>query len=122
MISKTLIFTRGKELPEKNVMIYRHPNPDIISFLTDEDISAFRVELFKNPTDNLDKNTLKLLGNIGAQVVKDTMCISGVREIHIKPHELFVKKETAAAWENIEEKIVEILSRALRKKMIRVVQ
>ena len=107
---------------EKKVMIYRHPNPDNISFLTDEDISAFRVELFKNPADNLRKDTSKTLGNIGAQVVRETMSISGIKEIHIKPHELFVKKETDASWDSIEEKIVEILSRALRKKMIRVVQ
>ena len=109
-------------MPGKKVMIYRHPNSDTVSFLTNEDISAFRVEIFKNPSDNQYEKAIKSLGNLGAQVVKESICIPGVKEIHIKPHELFVKKEAGASWEDIEEKIVEILNRALRRKRIRVIQ
>lgn len=104
------------------VEIYLHPNPEIRSFLTNIEISAYRVEKFKKPLEKDWEHTLKQLGVIGAQVAKEILAIQNVNEIHIKPKEIRVKKEISSSWETIEKKVVEILTRALRKKQIKVVK
>lgn len=104
------------------VKIYIHPNPEIRSFLTSTEISAYRVEKFKKPPKKDWEHTLKQLGVIGAQVAKEILAIEDVNEIHIKPKEIRIKKELSSSWESIEKKVVEILTRALRKKQIKVVK
>ena len=77
----------------QKVVIYHHPNPEIKSFLTTEEIAPPRVETFKKPLEKNWENALDPLGVIGAQIVKEIMAIPGVMEIRIKPKEIRMKKE-----------------------------
>lgn len=104
------------------VKIYHHPNREIRSFLTDVEISTPRVEKFRKPLEKEWENTLKPLGTIGAQVVKEILAIQEVREIQIKPKEVRIMKEASCSWEAIEERIVGILMRALKRKQIRLIK
>lgn len=113
---------KKKNTLDRQIEIYIHPNPEIRSFLTNTEISAYRVEKFKKPPEKNWEHTLKQLGVIGAQVAKEILAIHGVNEIHIKPKEIRIKKEISSSWEAIEKKVVEILTRALRKKQIKVVK
>ena len=110
-----------KKRGSKRVKIYDHPNPEIKSFLTQVEISAPRVEKFRTPLKKDREADLNGLGAIGAQIVRDIMKVPGVQEIHMKPKEIRMKKELSSSWQDIEEKILEILERALRKKDMRVV-
>jgi hypothetical protein len=109
-------------MPDWKVKIYRHPNQEIRSFLTDLEISALRVEKFRRPLEKDRENALKSLGTIGAQVVKEILAIQEVRDIQIKPKEVRITKEASCSWEEIEERILEILRRALKRKQIRLVK
>jgi Zn-dependent membrane protease YugP len=113
---------KKKNTLDRRIEIYIHPNPEIRSFLTNTEISAYRVEKFKKPPEKNWDHTLKQLGVIGAQVAKEILAIHGVNEIHIKPKEIRIKKEISSSWEAIEKKVVEILTRALRRKQIKVVK
>ena len=106
---------------DNEVVIYHHPNREIKSFLTPEEIVPPRVEYFKRPLDKYSQEILNSLGVIGAQVVKEILNIPGVMEIRIKPKEIRMKKEVFSSWEDIEGKVLEILNRAIRRKQIRVV-
>jgi len=103
------------------IMIYRHPNPEIRSFMTSAEISKFRVERFTALDGETVEAQLKTLGTIGAYVVREILGIPGVREVEIKPRELRVKKETSVSWDPIEEKIIHALNTAFRRKAMRVV-
>jgi len=103
------------------VVIYHHPNREIKSFLIPEEIIPPRVEYFKRHLDKDSEETLKSLGVIGSQIVKEIMDIPGVMEIRIKPKEIRMKKEPSSFWEDIEGKVIEILNRAMRRKQIRIV-
>jgi len=103
------------------IMIYRHPNPEIRSFLTSAEISRYRVERFTGSGGETFETQLKTLGTIGAYVVREILAIPGVREVEIKPREVRVKKETSASWDPIEQKIMHALNTAFRRKAIRAV-
>jgi hypothetical protein len=104
------------------ISIYVHPNPEIKSFTTMESISPPRVEYFKNPLNKEKEASLKQLGIIGAQIVKEVMAIPGVDEIRIKPKEIQMKKELNASWDDIEDMVCKILNRALQRKRIKIVK
>jgi len=103
------------------IMIYRHPNTEIRSYLTSDEISKYRVEIFTVPGGDAVEAQLKTLGSIGAQVVRDILSIPGVREVEIKPRELRIIKETSASWDPIEPKILHALNTAFRRKTLRLV-
>ena len=107
-------------MPAQNVRIYDHPNPQ--SFLTSVEICAHRVEHFKRPLDRSSQKALEQIGAIGAQVVRDLMALPGVHEISIKPKEVRIKKGAAYSWGDIEERTLEILLRALKRKELRIVR
>jgi len=107
---------------EQKIVVYHHPNPEIKSFLTEEEISPPRVETFRNPIGKDSETSLERLGVIGSQIVKEIMQIPGVMEVRIKPKEIRMRKETFSSWKKIEGKVFEILGRALRRKQIRVVR
>jgi hypothetical protein len=113
---------KAKNTFEWKVEIYHHPNPEIRSFLTNTEISAHRVEIFERPLEKDWEHILKELGIIGGQVVKEVMAIQEIEEIHIKPKEVRIKKEISSSWDKIEKKVVEILTRALRRKQIKVIK
>jgi hypothetical protein len=102
------------------IMIYRHPNPEIRSYLTSAEISRYRVEIFTAPIGEGTETQLKILGTIGAHVVREVLGIAGVRQVEIKPRELRVKKNPEASWDPIEPKILHILNTAFRRKSFRV--
>ncbi len=104
------------------VVVYHHPNSQIKSFITSIDISAFKVEYFRNPLGKDSREALKGLGIIGESVVKEIMTIPGVEEIYIKPNEVRLKKIPSFSWEKINEKTIVILNRALRKKEMRIIK
>jgi len=107
---------------DQKIVVYYHPNPELRSFLTRDEICAPRVEYFRRPLTEESDQTLTQLGILGAQIVKAIMLIPGVREIRIKPKEVQVRKETAVSWEDIQDKIIEILRQSLRRKQIRIVK
>jgi hypothetical protein len=107
---------------EPRVVVYRHPNPVIRSFLTTNEVSAYRVEHFKGPIDEDSEELLKGLGTIGEMVVREIMAIPGVQELYIKPNEVRIKRIPSVSWEEIERKTIAILNRALRRKQIRLIK
>jgi hypothetical protein len=106
----------------EEVRVYRHPNPEIRSYLMGEDITRPRVEAFQRPLAEDAKELSGRLGTIGAQVVRDVMEIQGVLDIRIKPKELRVRKAPDAEWEAIEGQILRILASAARRKKLRVLK
>ena len=106
---------------DNKIVIYDYPNREIKSFLTPEEIFPPRVGYIKRPLDKDSEETLRSLGVIGGQAVKDIMAIEGVMEIRVKPNEIRMKKEESSSWDDIEGKVLEILIRAVRRKKIRVV-
>jgi len=111
-----------RSIDDTKVEIYNHPNPEIKSFLTTVEFSAHRVEIFKKPLDKDWEGSLNQMPLIATQIVKDIMAIPGIREIQLKPKEIRMKKETSSSWEGIEKRVIEILTSALRRKKIKVVQ
>ncbi|MCF8145701.1 MAG: NifU N-terminal domain-containing protein [Deltaproteobacteria bacterium] len=103
------------------IMIYRHPNLEIRSYLTSAEISRYRVERFTANGGEALETQLRTLGTIGAYVVREILAIPGVREVEIKPRELRVRKEASVSWDLIEPKIVHALNTAFRRKTLRVV-
>ena len=108
-------------MKKPKIDIYHHPNPEIKSFLLEEDLIPPYVERFKSPLDENSRKTLNKLGFIGAQVVKDITDLAGIREIRIKPKELIVKKELSFSWADLEGRIRNILERALKRRQIKAV-
>ncbi|MBW1999980.1 MAG: NifU N-terminal domain-containing protein [Deltaproteobacteria bacterium] len=106
----------------EEVVVYNHPNPEIRSFLPPENICPPVVEHFKKPVEKDFQVMVKRLGLIGAQTVKEILAIPGVKELHMKPKEVIVKKESWVSWDGIETRILRILARAVRKKHISVVK
>ena len=92
------------------------------SFLTPVEVSPPRLEHFKKPLDDKSQAILEQLGLIGSQIVKEIMALPGVMSLRIKPNEIMVKKEVSASWEDLEERIVVILKRSLRKKGMKIVK
>jgi len=84
------------------IMIYRHPNTEIRSYLTSDEISKYRGEIFTAQDGDAFEARLKSLGTIGGQVVREVLAIPGVRKVEIKPRELRVQKEPPASWDEIE--------------------
>ena len=110
-------------MSDPEIVIYNHPNPEMKSFLTNEEISAPRLEHFKKPFNENSVDVLKnQLGFIGAQIVKEIMSIQGVKEMRIKPKEVYIRKELSCAWEEIETPVIDILKRGLRRKQYKLVK
>jgi hypothetical protein len=103
------------------IAVYHHPNPQIRSYLVEEDISSFQVEHLKSPLTAETLKGLAKLGRIGAQVAKEVLELREIQEIRLKPKEVWVKKAESASWNEIEEKIRNILKRAIRKKKIHLI-
>ena len=110
--------------PMKNhkIDIYIHPNPEIRSFLTTQDVFPPRVEVFCPPLSDKDAPRLHALGIIGAQIIKDILSLPGIREVRIKPKEVRIIKVLSIDWEDIQERIVTSLTRALRKRQLKLVR
>ncbi len=109
-------------MKDPDITIYEHPNPQMKSFLLPEDISPPRLDNFENPLSQERAGTIKALGVIGAQIVRDIMAVPGVVALQMKPKEMRVKKEASCSWEEIQEKILVILQSALRRKQMKIVK
>ena len=109
-------------MDDAKIEIYIHPNREIRSFLTPLDIFGFRVEHFKNPLDQASWEKLKRLSIPEARIVQEIMAVPGVEEVYTKPKEIRMKKKRYSSWEEIQEKVIAVLQRALRKKQIKVVR
>ncbi|MFH1630089.1 MAG: NifU N-terminal domain-containing protein [Pseudomonadota bacterium] len=103
------------------ISIYRHPNPEIRSFLTLTEITNYRMERFTDTSGEAFEAQLRGLGIIGEYVVREILAIPGVREVEIKPRELRIKKEPAVSWDQIENRVIDALNTAFRRKEIRAV-
>ena len=111
-----------KAMDDAKIEIYIHPNREIRSFMTPLDIFTPRVDHFKNPLDQASQETLKRLTILEARIVREIMAIPGVEEIYTKPKEIRLKKKPSSSWEDIQEKVITVLKRALRRKQIKVVR
>lgn len=110
-----------REQHQNGITVYHHPNPQIRSYLLEESISSLRVEHLKGPLTAETAKSLTKLGLIGSQVAKEILEIGAVYEIRMKPKEVWVKKVELSSWDEVEEKIFNIIGRALRRKKIKLV-
>ena len=109
-------------MDEQDIQIYRHPNPEIRSYLTTDMIARPVFDTFEPPfKENPDRLSTRL-GMIGAQVVREILSVPGIAQLRIKPKELRIKKEAAASWDDMEEAILRIVDRALRKSRMHVLK
>ncbi len=99
----------------RDVRVYAHPNTDIRSYLTSEDITRPRVEVFTSAVEGDPDQRISELGTIGAQTVRELMKLPGLAKIRIKPQEVRVQKVPHASWDDLEEEILRIMERAVRK-------
>lgn len=99
----------------RDVRVYAHPNTEIRSYLTAHDITRPRVEVFTFPVEGDPDQRVSELGTIGAQTVRELMKIPGLAKIRIKPKEVRIQKVAHASWDDLEEEILRIMARAVRK-------
>ena len=109
-------------MAEQEITIYRHPNREMRSFLIPVELIPPRVQYFSKPLGTESQAALAQLGQIGDRTVRDLLSLPDVACLWINPKEIRVKKEASASWEDLEEKILVILNRSLRRKAIRVVR
>ncbi len=109
-------------MAETDVRVYRHPNPEIRSYLTPDIITRPVFETFEPPLKDDSDRLSASLGTIGAQMVLEVLSLPGVAQIRIKPKELRIKKAPHASWDTLEEAILPIVVRAVRKSRIRVLK
>jgi hypothetical protein len=107
---------------DPSIKIYRHANREIRSFITPLNIFTPRVDHFKNPLDQASEETLKGLSILEARIVREIMAVPGVEEIYTKPKEIRMKKKPSSSWEDIQEEVIAVLKRALRRKQIKLVR
>ena len=107
-------------MEDEDVQVYLHPNAEIRSYLTPHDITKPRVEVFAPPLDVDPSGLAAKLGTIGARAVHELMGVPGVARIRIKPKEVRIQKTARASWETMEEEVLRILRRAVRKSRIHV--
>ena len=109
-------------MAEDRIVVYRHPNQEMRSYIISEAVSEYRVEHFTQPLQKQHEEILRSLGIIGRRVVEGIVRLSGVQEVTIKPKEVIVKKGLTATWEDLEPEILHILNHAVRQKRLRVVK
>ena len=106
-------------MAEGTINIYLHPNPEIRSFLTQEDLFPPRVLSYKKPLGEIADEDFKKMGVFVSQIIREIMALSGVKEIRVKPKEIRMTKDENASWDDMEARVCQILDRALRKKRIK---
>jgi len=109
-------------MAEQEITIYRHPNREMRSFLMPVELIPPRVEYFTKPIGTESRAALAQLGQIGDRTVREILSLPDVASLWINPKEIRVKKEASASWEGLEEKILLVLNRSLRRKAMRVVR
>lgn len=108
-------------MDDQKVEVYIHPNPEIRSFLTTQNIFPPRVEIFRPLLADDDAHKLNVLGTIASQIVRDILSLPGILEVRIKPQEIRIIKAGTAAWEELQPKVLDAVKRSLRRKGIRLV-
>ncbi|WP_028321191.1 hypothetical protein [Desulfatiglans anilini] len=101
------------------IEVYRHPNAEIRSYLTQEPISNPVVESFRAPYTPEKTKSLPSLGALGRQIVQEIMTLQGITEIRVKPKEIRIIKAPEASWDRIEGPILRLLASALKRKRLR---
>jgi hypothetical protein len=108
-------------VPQNDIVVYEHPNPQLRSFFISVSIWPPRVEVFHKSSLDGSREDVEGLGSIGVQMAKELLEIPGLKELRMRPGEILVKKHPAAAWQDIEPEVLRILQRALRKQQIHLV-
>ncbi|MFO7785785.1 MAG: NifU N-terminal domain-containing protein [Thermodesulfobacteriota bacterium] len=106
----------------KDVRVYLHPNAEIRSYLTSNPIMKPQVEAFENPLRELPDHLAAKLGTIGAQAARELLSLSGVAKIRIKPNEVIIRKVPHVSWDDMEEEVLRIMDRAVRKSRMHVMK
>lgn len=106
----------------KDVRVYYHPNAEIRSYLTSNPIMKPQVEVLETPFRELPDQLAEKLGTIGAQTARELLTVSGVAKIRIKPNEVIVQKLPHVSWDDMDEKILRIMERAVRKSRMHVMK
>ena len=102
------------------VRVYRHPNTEIRSYLTQDEITRPLYETFENPLNETRDTLAQRLGTIGARVVQEVLALPGVAQIRFKPKEIRVRKTPTTAWDDLEPEILRVVERAVRRSRMRV--
>lgn len=105
-----------------DVRVYFHPNTEIRSYLTPNPIMKPQVEVLENPLREPPGLLAAKLGTIGAQAARELLSVSGVAKIRLKPKEVIIQKVSHVSWDDIEEEILRIMDRAVRKSRMHVMQ
>ena len=106
----------------EKVRVYRHPNPEIRSFLTGADIYPPRVGNYSAPFDCTDRKLQEGLGFIEVQMIRDIMAVPGITKIAAKPKEIRVSKNTSCSWDEIEKAVINAIERAIMRKKIKIIK
>ena len=87
------------------------PNPDVIAFHTTTEISQYQIHTFYRPLRDSSEQYLKDVGEKGAELVRKTMAIHGIKTVTIEPYELtLIRSSSLFKWE----KIVPIAEKAIK--------
>ena len=106
----------------KGVRVYYHPNTEIRSYLTQDEITNPLYETFENPLNDNYDTLAQRLGTIGARVVQEILALPEVAQIRFKPKEIRVRKTPLAVWDDLEPEILRIVERAVRRSRMRVLK
>lgn len=106
----------------EKVKIYRHPNPEIRSFLTGTDIFPPRVGNYSAPFDSADRKLLEGLGFIEVRMMRDIMAVPGITKIAAKPKEIRISKDASYPWDKIEKAVINAIERAIIRKKIKIIK
>lgn len=105
-----------------DVRVYFHPNLEIRSYLTSDPIMKPQVEAFEKPLREPPGRLKAKLGIIGGQAVGELLSVSGVTKIRIKPKEVIIHKDPHVSWDDLEDEILCIMNRAVRKSRMHVLK
>ena len=109
-------------MDSEDVRVYHHPNKEIRSYLTQDEITNPLHEAFENPLTEDEDRLAARLGSIGTHVVKEILALSGVAQIRFKPKEIRVRKIPDVTWDDLEPEILRIVERAVRRRRMRVLK
>lgn len=109
-------------MESKGVRVYYHPNTEIRSYLTQDEITNPLYETFENPLNEDYNSLVQRLGTIGARVVQEILALPGVAQIRFKPKEVRVRKTAPTTWDDLEPEIMRIVERAVRRSRMHVLK
>jgi len=80
------------------------------------EISQSKFQDFWRPLDESSDEYLKIVGKPGSALIRAAIQMDGVARVYIRPYELQIRKGEAFEWEDIEAKIIEVLTKIFSER------